>query len=105
MVRLPLTLGLVYAVTLCGTAFAVCPLSNLQWASWQPVNLTADSKPNKLAVQSLKDYIQGLEQTAQDIRCPWSNATAHVDTACMEVRCELSFVGPFKGGDAFDVFP
>lgn len=88
MARSPLPLGLLYVVAFfsCGvpSVFAECPLS--QWQNWQPVNLTTDSKPNDLAVQALKDYIQGLEQTAPDIRCPWSNATAHVETACMHVE-------------------
>lgn len=66
-------------------AAAECDLPG--WPSWQQVDLDADPKPKDLAVDSLKDYLAGLEQASRDFKCPqdWSGAGLEIKSACLNV--------------------
>lgn len=73
----------VLLVSVAGIAQGDCPIS--RWSTWQPVNLTADPTPKKLAVQAVQDYVQGLEQTSPDVTCSM-DGNFTVDAACLQVR-------------------
>ena len=57
------------------------------WPSWQQVDLAADSQPKELAVESLKDYLAGLEQASSDFKCPqnWNGEGLDLKAACLNV--------------------
>ena len=56
------------------------------WPEWEQVDLAVDPRPKELATESLKDYLQGLEQTSSGFRCDWKGEGLDLKAACLEVR-------------------
>jgi len=59
------------------------------WDSWKQADLSVDPQPRQLAIESLKDYLSGLEQASSDFKCSsrdWDGDGLKINSACFEVR-------------------
>lgn len=74
-------------VTTAVVAQAQCDLPF--WSSWKQADLSEDPQPKQLAIESLKDYLSGLEQASSDFKCSsgdWNGDGLEIKSACFEVR-------------------
>lgn len=58
------------------------------WSSWKQADLSIDPQPRELAIESLKDYLAGLEQASTDFKCSskeWNGDRLEIKSACFEV--------------------
>jgi hypothetical protein len=76
-------------VALVVAAQAQCDLPF--WSSWKQADLSIDPQPKQLAIESLKDYLSGLEQASSDFKCSsrdWNGEGLEIKSACFDVREE-----------------
>jgi hypothetical protein len=78
---------LILLLALVAAAQAQCDLPF--WSSWKQADLSIDPQPRQLAIESLKDYLGGLEQASSDFKCSsgdWNGEGLEIKSACFEVR-------------------
>ena len=59
------------------------------WSTWKQADLSVDPQPRELAIDSLRDYLAGLEQASSDFKCSsreWNGDGLEIKSACFEVR-------------------
>lgn len=79
----------VYIFALVSVSLAISVLSapcqlkkEPEWATWEQVNASAIDEIEILALESLLEYTQALEELSKDLVCVWDGVEIEFEDAC-----------------------